>query len=91
MVCFEHGKKAETYFKVLGNKSDNTRIEFYPKTGRTHQLRVHAAHQLGLNCPILGDELYGIHGARLHLHAKYLAFYHPQLKQPFHLHSKVPF
>lgn len=91
MVCFEHGKKAETYFKVMGNKSDNTRIEFYPKTGRTHQLRVHAAHQLGLNCPILGDELYGIHGARLHLHAKYLAFYHPQLKQPFHLHSKVPF
>ena len=38
---------------------NRTRIAFYPRTGRTHQLRVHAAHPLGLHCPIIGDELYG--------------------------------
>jgi len=91
MVCFEHGKKAETYFKVLHNESNNARIEFHPLTGRTHQIRIHAAHQLGLNCPILGDELYGIPGARLHLHAKYLAFEHPHLHRKLRLSAEVPF
>ena len=41
------------------NKNNKTRVHFYPITGRTHQLRMHAAHQMGLNCPIVGDDLYG--------------------------------
>jgi len=54
-----------------------TRVHFYPITGRTHQLRVHAAHPSGLNAPILGDELYGAKGKRLYLHAERLEFTHP--------------
>ena len=54
-----------------------TRIVFYPLTGRTHQLRVHAAHPEGLGCPILGDELYGKKADRLYLHAEYIEFRHP--------------
>ena len=54
-----------------------TRIIFYPLTGRTHQLRVHAAHPEGLGCPILGDELYGKKADRLYLHAEYIEFRHP--------------
>ena len=60
------------------NRTDvRTRIHFYPITGRTHQLRVHAAHVLGLNCPIVGDDLYGTRGERLHLHAERIEFSHP--------------
>ena len=52
-------------------------MAFYPETGRTHQLRVHSAHTLGLNCPILGDSLYGQSLDRLYLHAEKLEFKHP--------------
>ena len=55
----------------------DSRIAFYPRTGRTHQLRIHAAHPLGLHCPIIGDELYGEKADRLYLHAEYLEFTHP--------------
>jgi tRNA pseudouridine32 synthase/23S rRNA pseudouridine746 synthase len=79
VVCYEHGKNAITNFKVLEIKDKKTRIEFYPITGRTHQLRVHAAHYLGLNCPIVGDDLYGKKANRLHLHASELVFLHPIL------------
>lgn len=81
MVDFEHGKPALTQWKVLSRTETQTRIEFKPVTGRTHQLRVHAAHPQGLNCPILGDELYGRKANRLHLHAEYLEFWHPVLKR----------
>ena len=57
--------------------SGRTFISFIPKTGRTHQLRVHSAHPLGLNAPIVGDELYGRKADRLYLHAEYLGFIHP--------------
>lgn len=77
MVCYEHGKNALTHYKVLEIKDNKTRIEFFPITGRTHQLRVHAAHHLGLNCPIVGDDLYGTKGQRLHLHAAQIEFTHP--------------
>ena len=77
MVCYEYGKNALTEFKVLELKDNKTRIEFYPITGRTHQLRVHAAHHLGLNCPIVGDDLYGTKAQRLHLHAAQIQFTHP--------------
>ena len=78
LVCFEYGKPAKTKWHVVKRSNQKTRIHFYPITGRTHQLRVHAAHHLGLNTPIVGDELYGTPSNRLHLHAEYLKFMHPQ-------------
>jgi tRNA pseudouridine32 synthase/23S rRNA pseudouridine746 synthase len=77
LVCYEHGKNALTHWEVLERKNDQTRIRFFPVTGRTHQLRVHAAHQLGLNTPIVGDDLYGKFANRLHLHAEFIQFTHP--------------
>lgn len=77
IVSEEFGKPAFTRYRVLERTSGKTLIAFYPQTGRTHQLRVHAAHPLGLHCPILGDELYGRKAERLYLHAEYLAFTHP--------------
>lgn len=78
------GKRAITEYRVLSREASRTRIEFYPITGRTHQLRLHSAHIDGLNAPIVGDEIYGAtgadgknHGQRLCLHASYLAFIHP--------------
>lgn len=72
-----HGKPAVTDFEVLERTDGRTRIAFFPRTGRTHQLRVHAAHPLGLHCPIIGDELYGKNADRLYLHAEALEFVHP--------------
>ena len=72
-----HGKPAVTDYTVLHYHSGHTFISFIPKTGRTHQLRVHSAHLLGLNAPIVGDELYGKKANRLYLHADYLGFVHP--------------
>lgn len=78
MVHTEHGKPAITDYQVLKRPDGKrTRIAFYPRTGRTHQLRIHAAHPFGLHCPIIGDELYGKKADRLYLHAEYLEFTHP--------------
>ena len=76
-VCYQKGKPALTTWQVLERKNNTTRLQLYPKTGRTHQLRVHCAHVLGLNTPIIGDTHYGKKADRLHLHAEYLAFTHP--------------
>ena len=81
LVCFETGKKSVTLWKVIEVNDGITRIHFWPLTGRTHQLRVHAAHLLGLNAPIVGDDLYGTSDNRLHLHAAYIAFTHPVTKK----------
>ena len=81
LVCYEHGKTALTYFETIDTKKRQTKVYFYPVTGRTHQLRVHAAHPLGLNTPIVGDDLYGIKGNRLHLHAESITFRHPISKE----------
>jgi len=81
LVCYEHGKNAFTTYKVLAQEKGKTRIQFFPVTGRTHQLRVHAAHHLGLNCPIIGDDLYGSKGERLYLHAQWIQFKHPITKE----------
>jgi tRNA pseudouridine32 synthase/23S rRNA pseudouridine746 synthase len=78
LVCFEHGSFAHTTYRVLSSENSQTRILLHPKTGRTHQLRVHAAHHQGLNCPIKGDDLYGKKADRLYLHAAQLGFYHPE-------------
>jgi tRNA pseudouridine32 synthase/23S rRNA pseudouridine746 synthase len=77
MVCFEFGKKAITRWKAVQRNETTTKVHFWPLTGRTHQLRMHAAHELGLNAPIVGDDLYGTAANRLHLHAAYLEFVHP--------------
>tara|TARA_Y100000766_G_scaffold285520_1_gene309725 strand:+ start:2141 stop:3805 length:1665 start_codon:yes stop_codon:yes gene_type:complete len=77
MVCYEHGKQAITNYEVIEVKNGKTRIHFYPITGRTHQLRMHASHSNGLNTPIIGDILYGKSASRLHLHAERISFLHP--------------
>lgn len=79
LVCYEYGKAARTHWLKIAEEDGRTRVHFFPVTGRTHQLRVHAAHHLGLNTPIVGDELYGQPGKRLHLHAEQLGFEHPIL------------
>lgn len=71
------GKPAITKYKVLASRTNQSRVAFFPLTGRTHQLRVHAAHPSGLNAPIIGDELYGKKADRLYLHAEQLEFIHP--------------
>ena len=76
-VDHEHGKPAVTRYRVLERRGPVTRIELEPLTGRTHQLRVHASHPLGLNCPIVGDRLYGTASSRLMLHAQSITFTHP--------------
>lgn len=81
MVSKEFGKPAVTDYQVLSRQANRTRIAFYPLTGRTHQLRVHAAHFLGLNCPIVGDSLYGKVSDRLYLHAECIEFRHPVTNQ----------
>lgn len=77
MVCYEYGKPAQTRWQVVERRNGRTHVHFFPLTGRTHQLRVHAAHVLGLNHPIVGDDLYGKLSSRLHLHAERLEFRHP--------------
>ncbi|MBT7816285.1 MAG: RluA family pseudouridine synthase [Polaribacter sp.] len=77
LVDFEYGKNAKTNWEVIQRENGKTRVYFYPITGRTHQLRVHAAHKDGLNTPIIGDDLYGKKTNRLHLHAEFIEFMHP--------------
>ena len=78
LVDFEFGKKAETFWEIIRIENDKTRVYFYPITGRTHQLRVHAAYKTGLNAPIIGDDLYGKKEKRLYLHAEFIEFLHPK-------------
>ncbi|MBN3494681.1 RluA family pseudouridine synthase [Vibrio neptunius] len=82
LICFEHGKPAETYWELIETRDNRSKLYLYPKTGRTHQLRVHCAHHLGLNLPMVGDGLYGQRADRLHLHAQRLKIEHPYTKQP---------
>ena len=107
-VDMEHGKPALTLYNIVEvravdantavayttKKVDKRRtlIHLYPKTGRTHQLRVHCAHPLGLACPILGDPLYGIERAdRMYLHAAELTFRHPVTDETMHFLSPSGF
>jgi tRNA pseudouridine32 synthase/23S rRNA pseudouridine746 synthase len=92
-VDFDRGKPSVTQFRILRQEENHTRIEFIPLTGRTHQLRVHAADARGLGMTILGDRLYGCHAetSRLHLHARELTFTHPRSQEIIHLQIPVPF
>ncbi|MDX2367459.1 MAG: RluA family pseudouridine synthase [Colwellia sp.] len=93
LVCFEHGKAASTHWQIIEQIAGKTKLYLSPETGRTHQLRVHCAHPLGLNLPILGDDLYGRDNhyssnevcdkktQRLHLHAEMLTLNNPLTKE----------
>lgn len=91
IVNSKYGKPAITTYQVLSRNRNQTRIAFYPHTGRTHQLRVHAAHPLGLNTPIIGDELYGKRDNRLYLHAEFLEFRHPVSGEIIQIEKKADF
>ena len=93
IVHHEQGKEAITEYEVLERiDATHLRLALYPKTGRTHQLRVHCAHHEGLNAPILGDPLYGIEKAsRLHLHAEEITFEHPLSGKEITIKRKADF
>lgn len=90
-VDFDNGKTAITHYDVIAMHDGCTRVIFTPLTGRTHQLRVHAASAYGLSCPITGDMLYGKAADRLHLHAAHLELDHPLTGQRLTFDSQVPF
>lgn len=91
VVDFDHGKPATTHYEVIEKKNNTTKVYFYPITGRTHQLRVHAAHSDGLNHPIIGDDFYGQKGDRLLLHSERIEFLHPISKEEIVFHVKPDF
>jgi tRNA pseudouridine32 synthase/23S rRNA pseudouridine746 synthase len=78
IVCYDYGKNAKTEYEEIEVINGQSKVFFYPITGRTHQLRVHASHSLGLNTPIKGDDLYGNKSERLYLHAEMITFKHPK-------------
>ena len=88
-----NGKESVTLWRRMSTHRQTTRVEFTPLTGRTHQLRVHSAHHLGLAAPIIGDALYGTgsDGDMMHLHATYLSFNHPDDDRIVEFFSHPPF
>lgn len=91
LVCYDHGKPARTIWELVEVVDGRSLVRFYPVTGRTHQLRVHAAHASGLGIPIVGDDLYGNKDVRLHLHADQLRFVHPVDQKEVTLRVPAPF
>jgi len=91
VVDFAHGREAVTAWEVLERRAGRTRVAFFPRTGRTHQLRVHAAHAQGLGAPIVGDRLYGSPGERLMLHAESVTFLHPARGERVTFRAPQPF
>ena len=91
IVCSTDGKSARSHWEVLERRPDTTLVHFWPVTGRTHQLRVHAAHPAGLNAPIVGDDLYGRPADRLYLHAEALEFTHPLTREVLRFTAAVDF
>ena len=97
-VDFKQGKPAYTEYEIVKENPDGTAdILLHPHTGRTHQLRVHCAHTLGLARPIVGDLLYGGHSAynkegrnvnRLCLHELSINFLHPVSNSPMEFISE---
>jgi tRNA pseudouridine32 synthase/23S rRNA pseudouridine746 synthase len=92
MVCHETGKSAQTDYHVIKDQGDTARVRLSPKTGRSHQLRV---HMLALGHPVLGDPFYATGAARdfprLMLHSEELRFKHPQGGHSTKVRSKAPF
>lgn len=90
-VDYGQGKPAVTRYRVLERRDGHTLIALQPLTGRTHQLRVHCSHPQGLNCPIVGDRLYGRASSRLMLHARSVTFDHPATSRSLSITCPVPF
>lgn len=88
-----HGKKGITRWEKISITGQRTRVRFFPLTGRTHQLRLHASHAAGLGVPIVGDSLYGNgrQGDPMLLHAHRVSFLHPDTGQRVQFSSPVPF
>lgn len=86
-----HGRAAITEWRVVARSGGRTRVDLSPRTGRAHQLRVHAAHPSGLATPIVGDRLYGHVDSRLYLHAEALTFVHPHTGARLDLADAAPF
>ena len=84
VVDFERGKRAITEYRVLESDDTHSLLALWPHTGRTHQLRMHCAHEQGLGCPIKGDELYGTKSDRLYLQAQAISFVHPVTGKRMH-------
>jgi tRNA pseudouridine32 synthase/23S rRNA pseudouridine746 synthase len=91
LVCYEHGKPAKTHWQLIAHEGETTRVYFYPLTGRTHQLRIHASHRDGLDAAIVGDDLYGQAEDRLMLHAQRLGFTHPTSRKWLEFELPAPF
>jgi tRNA pseudouridine32 synthase/23S rRNA pseudouridine746 synthase len=91
IVDREKGKEAVTDYDICSREDNQPRVNLYPRTGRTHQLRVHCAHSEGLAVPIKGDDLYGTHSTRLFLHAEEITFLHPETNQTMHFISPADF
>jgi len=91
MVCYTYGKPAQTKWEKIAIENNQTRVRFYPLTGRTHQLRMYAVHPNGLNTPIVGDDLYGKKANRLHLHAASITFIHPRFKKEMNFEIEPDF
>jgi tRNA pseudouridine32 synthase/23S rRNA pseudouridine746 synthase len=91
IVDEKHGRSAITQWRVLERRGGRTRVELSPRTGRAHQLRVHAAHPRGIGVAIVGDRLYGRPDARLMLHAESIGFEHPHTHERVVRHSPLPF
>lgn len=91
MVCKVRGKSSVTRFEVLARNESHAMVAFWPVTGRTHQLRVHAAHSKGLGCPIAGDSWYGSPRGRLFLHASRLEWTHPKTGETLKVVCPAPF
>jgi tRNA pseudouridine32 synthase/23S rRNA pseudouridine746 synthase len=85
------GERALTAWTALERRDGLTRVAFEPRTARPHQLRVHAAHALGLGAPIVGDRLYGTPAERLYLHAESVRFVHPRSGVEHLVTSPAPF
>jgi len=90
-VDYENGKLAITSYRVVAVEQGRARVLLYPKTGRTHQLRVHCAHRDGLGCPIVGDALYGTAATRLYLHAEWMEIVHPLSQKIIRVERKADF
>lgn len=95
-VCYSQGRPSRTLFRVLGTADaggiDAVRVEFRPLTGRTHQIRIHAAHPEGLGSPVVGDRLYGrVRAERMYLHAESITFTHPSDGRTITVTSPCPF
>lgn len=92
IVDYDSGKPAVTEYEMVESYGDGTaKVMFYPHTGRTHQIRVHSAHQSGLGIPIKGDRLYGTPSDRLYLHAAKISFEHPATGKKVIFESAIPF